>query len=89
MLNITLSEWNQNSSPMLGNGIGYTQVKNHVIKNDRYETGVFSDRLNKREKDNREMDIFESKQNEFDMSCCFLPDQICSLINSISQISKD
>lgn len=29
--------------PVLGNGIGYTQVKNqHVVKNDRYGTGYFS-----------------------------------------------
>lgn len=37
---------------MLGNGIGYTQMKNYLfIKNAKYETGLFSDGLT-REKDN-------------------------------------
>lgn len=36
---------------MLGNDIGYTQVKNHhFIKDDRYETGLFSDGLTRERK---------------------------------------
>lgn len=49
----------------------------------------FSDGLNNKKENNREMDIFKRKQNEFDTSCCSLPDKIYSSINYISQISKD
>ena len=49
----------------------------------------FSDGLNNKKENNREMEIFKRKQNEFDTSCCSLPDKIYSSINYISQISKD
>lgn len=48
-----------------------------------------SDGLNNKKENNRGDEYLQEKIDEFDMSCCSLPDKIYSSINYISQISKD
>lgn len=74
---------------MLRNGIEYTLAKNHALLKWQIWDRLFSDGLNHRKENNRDMDIFKITLNEFDISRCSLPEEIYTLINYISQISKD